>query len=69
MCEKEGVIRVKTLAELYSTCDYVSIHCPLTPETKGMINAEVLGMMLPNATLINSAREPSIYFIKLFNYL
>lgn len=55
--EKEGIKKVNTVKELYSTCDYVSIHCPLTDETKKMVNAELLGCMKPNATLINSARD------------
>eukprot|EP01107_Rhizomastix_libera_P006142 TRINITY_DN20248_c0_g1_i1.p1 TRINITY_DN20248_c0_g1~~TRINITY_DN20248_c0_g1_i1.p1 ORF type:complete len:314 (-),score=69.08 TRINITY_DN20248_c0_g1_i1:58-999(-) len=57
LCHKEEVHRVASLKDLYATSDYVSIHCPLTPETKGMVNGELLGLMKPNATLINSARE------------
>ena len=36
--------------------DIVTLHCPLTPETKHMINADSLGKMKPNAILINTAR-------------
>lgn len=40
--------------------DVVSLHCPLTPETKHLINAETLGWMKPGAFLINTGRGPLI---------
>ena len=36
--------------------DYVSVHCPLVPETQKLINAERLAMMKPNALLVNTSR-------------
>ena len=36
--------------------DYVSVHCPLVPETEKLINAERLAMMKPNALLVNTTR-------------
>ena len=36
--------------------DYVSVHCPLVPETEKLINAERLAMMKPNALLVNTSR-------------
>lgn len=57
---KDGIKKVGSVKELYSTCDYVSIHCPLNNETKGMVNEELLGAMKCDATLINSAREAII---------
>jgi phosphoglycerate dehydrogenase-like enzyme len=40
--------------------DVVSIHCPLTDETRGLINAERLALMKPTAYLINTARGPIV---------
>jgi D-3-phosphoglycerate dehydrogenase / 2-oxoglutarate reductase len=44
------------LEDLLRRSDYVSLHMPLTPETKGMIGAAQLSMMKPSAFLINCAR-------------
>src|SRR5688500_2509565 len=46
--------------ELLSQSDVVSIHCPLTPETKGLINAKSLETMKKNAFLLNTSRGPII---------
>jgi glycerate dehydrogenase len=46
------------LAELLSKSDIVTIHCPLTPETRGMININNLRLMKPSAFLINTSRGP-----------
>ncbi len=44
------------LEELYSSCDIVSLHVPVTPETTNMINDGTLRMFKPGAVLINTAR-------------
>lgn len=44
------------LPELLQSADVVSLHCPLTPATRGMIGARELALMRPNALLINTAR-------------
>ena len=41
---------------LFSRSDYLSLHCPLTEETKGFVNRETLAKMKPSAVLINTAR-------------
>ena len=42
--------------EVLKQSDIVSLHCPLTPETKDLINRETLALMKPTAFLINTAR-------------
>jgi D-3-phosphoglycerate dehydrogenase len=54
-CAERGARRVE-LAELMSGSDYVSINCPLTAETRGMIGAAQLDLMRPGAYLITTAR-------------
>lgn len=41
---------------LFETADVVSLHCPLTDETRGIVGASVLARMKPTALLINTAR-------------
>ena len=50
-----GPVRV-TLDELLRTADVLSLHCPLTPATTGMIGRHELALMKPDALLINTAR-------------
>ena len=52
----EGV----SFEQLLEISDFVSIHAPLTPATRGLFNAEVLGTMKRGALLINTARGPLI---------
>ena len=58
--EAGGVKAVASIPELYSTCQYVSLHCPATKETIGSINYDLLKTMPKNATLINTARKEVI---------
>ena len=58
--ESAGVKAVASIPELYSTCQYVSLHCPATKETIGSINYDLLKTMPKNATLINTARKEVI---------
>jgi glyoxylate reductase len=48
------------LEELLERSDFVTIHCPLTPETRGLIGDEALRRMKPTAYLINTARGPVV---------
>lgn len=49
-----------SLEEVFSESDVLSFHCPLTPETKHLANAERLAMMKPTAFLINTSRGPLV---------
>ncbi|GAB4244960.1 MAG: D-2-hydroxyacid dehydrogenase [Candidatus Methylacidiphilales bacterium] len=49
-----------SLEELLRRSDAVTLHCPLTPETTGLINAHTLALMKPTAYLINTGRGPLI---------
>lgn len=51
-----GWIRWVSREELFAEADVISIHCPLFPETKGMINREAIGLMKRTALVINTAR-------------
>ena len=48
------------LDELLAVSDFVSVHCPLTPDTKGLINAHRLSLMKKNAILVNTSRGPVV---------
>ena len=57
--EIEGITYLP-LDELFSECDIISLHVPLTESTKGLINAEKLALMKKTAVLINTARGPVV---------
>ena len=48
--------KAQDLAQIFSTCDIVTIHTPLMPQTKGMITRELISMMKKDSILINAAR-------------
>lgn len=52
--------RFVTLDELAAQSDIVSLHCPLTPETTGIINKNFISKMKKNAIVINTSRGPAI---------
>ena len=58
--EKDGVHCIEKLEDLYSTCQYVSLHIPATAETKKSINFNLLSKMPKGAVLVNTARKEVI---------
>lgn len=55
-----GPVQVVDMATLLSQSDFVSIHCPLTESTRGLIGKDQLKLMKPSAYIINTARGPII---------
>ena len=58
--EKDGVKALDSAAELYKTCQFVSLHIPATAETKNSINYALLKDMPKGAMLVNTARKEVI---------
>ena len=55
--EADGVKAVSSAAELFKTCQIVSLHIPATAETKGSINFELMSSMPKGAIVVNTARK------------
>ena len=62
-------ITYSDLDNLIHSSDIISLHCPLTPQTKGMINKESLAQMKKTAYLINTSRGPLIVENDLADFL
>lgn len=58
--EAAHAARFVDLDELLRESDIVTLHCALTPETRGLIGGRALGLMKPTATLVNTARGPVV---------
>jgi len=58
--EKDGVKVFDTVEELYSNCQYVSLHIPANDKTKKSINFDLLSKMPKGGTLVNTARKEVI---------
>ena len=54
--EEEENVHYTDLETVLKNSDYVSLHCPLTPATRHLINADTLVLMKPTAFLINTSR-------------
>ena len=53
---EQGATFHRTLESLLPECRFLSLHCPATPNTTRMINAETLALLPPGAVLVNTAR-------------
>ena len=53
-----GIRKASGYEQLFSEADVVSLHCPLTDETRHLVNRERLALMKPTAILINTGRGP-----------
>jgi D-3-phosphoglycerate dehydrogenase len=58
--ERDGVTCVDDAQELYSTCQYISLHIPANDETRGSINHRLMSAMPAGAVLVNTARKEVI---------
>ncbi len=57
---KELGIEYKSLEEVFTESDFISLHLPLLDSTKGLVNKELLSKMKKNSILINCARGPIV---------
>lgn len=54
--QERGAIYHETVEDMLPHCDFVSLHCPATPETENLMNAERLALLPDGAILVNTAR-------------
>lgn len=53
-------IHILPKEELFKQADFLTLHCPLTPETKNLVNAEAIAMMKDGAYIVNTSRGPVV---------
>lgn len=53
---QHGLRRAASIDEVFATADYLSLHTPLTPETRDLVRAETIATMKPGVLIINTAR-------------
>ena len=58
--KNDGVVYEDSAEDLYSKCQFISLHIPSTQETRGSINYKLLSSMPEGATLVNTARKEVI---------
>ena len=51
-----NAVYISDIKEIYEKCDYISIHVPLTPDTKGFINSDVISLMKDDVRILNFSR-------------
>ena len=55
-----GAKYYENINEMMPHCDFVSVHCPATPETKNILNKEVINLLPTNAIVINTSRGMTV---------
>lgn len=68
LIEKEGVKACSSVEELYR-CKYISIHIPLTPQTKELIGSNLLSLMPKDGVLVNTARKEVVNEAELISFM
>jgi len=58
---QHGVVRAASLDELFAAADYISLHTNLTPETRGLINAQSIARMKKGVIILNCARGEIVH--------
>lgn len=53
---EKDVVYLKSYKEIFETCDYITLHVPLTPDTEEIINAETISQMKDNVRILNFSR-------------
>ena len=64
--EQQGIEQFETVDSMLPELDYLTVHTPLTPETKGLVGPEQIEMLKPGARLVNCARG-GIYDLSLIH--
>lgn len=67
--EKAGVTPIEKVEDLYKTCNVVSLHLPMTAETKESINYGLVNLMPRNGILVNTARKEVVNELDLIRLL
>ncbi len=67
--EREFGAEYRSLDQLLTECDFITLNCPLTAETRGMIGPKQFSRMKPNGVLINMARGPVVDHEALYDAL
>ena len=63
--EKEGVEQAASLEQMYRECNFISVHIPATPETKGSIGYDLISTMPAGGCVVNTARKEVINEVEL----
>lgn len=58
--EADGVVPAESLEKMYSECDFISLHIPATPQTRGSVGYDLLTKMPSGGCLVNTARKEVI---------